>query len=189
MNKQMKYSKELYINAKALRSRKSQIKMMETISVLIIFLILLTFVVIFYVGIGSSDAANNNEDISSLRAIEITQVVSSLPEFQCSLKNIIDENCFDILKLEAFLDYTSTSTGQRILNTTYYSLFQFSDVTVYIVYPERSQMVWNIYHREPFAADPTNTRFDEKKAFIPISLYDAYSNQYYYGMLNVTVYI
>ena len=98
--------------------------MMETISVLLVFLILLTFVMIFYINISRSTQGAKQDDLSNLKAVEISQTISFMPEFQCSFKNIVDENCFDIMKINAFRQYVETDTlGMRSYNTTYYDLF------------------------------------------------------------------
>lgn len=163
-------------------AKQAQIKMMETISVLLVFLILITFVVIFYVNISRSSASSAGEDLSSLKAIEISQLIAYMPEFQCSSKNIVDENCFDILKMEAFEDFTKgTTQGAKALNTTYYDLFEHSTIVVYEIYPSSSQS-WVIYNSTPIRINR------EKMVFIPLVLYDASENINTFGMLNVTVY-
>lgn len=163
--------------------KNAQIKMMETISVLLVFLILLTFVIIFYVSISTSTSGSANEESANLKAIEIAQLTSFMPEFQCSFKNIIDENCFDVLKMAAFIDYTQTDpSGMTALGTGYFDLFEYSKITVTEVYPDTGQE-WVVYDR-----DPGTLEFDRKISFIPISLYKANENSYSFGMLNITVY-
>lgn len=179
---QIKTMKIKYFQA-LICDRKSQIKMMETISVLLVFLILLTFVIIFYVGISSSTSGSNSEESSNLKAIEIAQLTSFMPEFQCSFKNIIDENCFDVLKMTAFINYTQIdSSGMAALGTGYFDLFEYSKITVTEIYPATGQE-WVVYDR-----DPGKPQFDSKISFIPISLYRANENSYSFGMLNITVY-
>jgi len=163
--------------------RRSQIKMMETISVLLVFLILLTFVIIFYVSISKSTSGSADEESANLKTIEIAQLTSFMPEFQCSFKNIIDENCFDILKMTAFINYTQLDTsGMEALGSDYFDLFEYSKITVTEVYPDEGNE-WVIYDR-----DPGKPQFDRKISFIPISLYRANENSYSFGMLNITVY-
>jgi hypothetical protein len=163
-------------------SNKSQIKMMETISVLLVFLILLTFVVIFYVSLSSSGSSSRIQDISSLNSIAITQIVSSLPEFQCSFKNIITENCFDLTKVNAFNQYVlNTQEGQRALGTVYFDLFKYSKIEISEIYPFTSSIL--VYEKEP-----DKPRFDQRRTYVPISLYNPVDNKYYFGILNITVY-
>lgn len=162
--------------------KKSQIKMMETISVLIVFLILMVFVLIFYIGMSRSTGEEAQDEKSNLRAITISQFASFMPEFQCSSKNIIEENCFDTLKMEAFIDYTTKDqVGKRAVNTTYYDIFKYSRLVAYEVYPEAK--VWQLYDHKP-----VQKRYEEKQSHIPVTFYDTNKNKYSFGMLNVTVY-
>jgi hypothetical protein len=182
INKKLEFKIEktfFRINPKLMK--KSQIKMMETISVMLVFLILLTFVVIFYANISQSGASSKVQDRSNLQSIAITQVMSSLPEFQCAFKNIIIENCFDILKVKAFTDFTKTPFGNQTLGTIYFDMFKFSKLNIHEVYPYQNE--WIVYDLKP-----NRTRYDERKTYVPISLYNASANKYYFGMLEVTVY-
>ncbi|MFT4304317.1 MAG: hypothetical protein ACMXYG_07155 [Candidatus Woesearchaeota archaeon] len=156
--------------------------MMETISVLLVFLILMTFVVIFYINVSSSSAQAGREDLFALKAVEISQLISYMPEFQCSSKNIVDENCFDILKLQAFIDYNLTTIGSRAMSTSYFDLFEFSRIEVKEIYP-LSGNHWVIYDRKP-----NRTRVSFRNSYIPISLYNATGKFYAIGLLNVTIY-
>ncbi|MCB9358627.1 hypothetical protein H6503_01725 [Candidatus Woesearchaeota archaeon] len=156
--------------------------MMETISVLLVFLILLTFVVIFYVNISTSSAQSGREDITNLKAVEISQLIAYMPEFQCSSKNIVDENCFDMLKLEAFGNFSITTEGQDAIATSYFDIFEYSRIEVNEIYPDSTKS-WLVYERKP-----ESSRVSLKRTFIPISLYNAYDNSFAYGILNITVY-
>lgn len=163
--------------------RKSQIKMMETISVLLVFMIIIVFVMIFYVNISSSSASLAKEDEANLKAVEISQKISFMPEFQCASKNIITDNCFDILKLDGFNNYvTNDIDGQISYNTTYFDMFENSKIVVAKIYPATGD-IWEIYDRKP-----STRKYGGKTTFIPISLYDPNVNEWYFGLLNVTVY-
>lgn len=163
--------------------KKSQIKMMETISVLMIFLILLAFVLIFYISFSKASNPKARDEKANLKAIEISQFASYMPELQCSRKNIIEENCFDIEKINVFKDYTENDPdGQKALNTIYYDVFEESRVTIHQYYPEGNS--WVIYERIP-----TKTKVESRQVFIPVNLFDPNNGgSFSYGMLNVTVY-
>lgn len=157
--------------------------MMETISVLLVFMIIMVFVMIFYVNISTSSAAMDRENQANLKAVEISQKISFMPEFQCATKNIITENCFDILKLNSFYRYVKyDSNGQIAYNTTYYDIFEHSKIVVQKIYPDTGE-IWEIYEREP-----NKQRFTGKTTFIPINLYNPNNNEMYFGILNVTYY-
>ena len=156
--------------------------MMETISVLLVFLVLLVFVLIFYIGMSQSTQQKRDDELSNLKAVEISQFASYMPELQCSSKNIIEENCFDKVKVEVFVDSTQHEIeGSIELNTTYYDVFRFSRIEVAQIYPSFEN--WTIYDRKP---DKDN--YNQIKAYIPINIYNPNTLQKAFGMLNVTVF-
>jgi hypothetical protein len=164
-----------------MQAKKAQIKMMETISVLIVFMILMTFVVIFYANISRAGAPKAQDELASLKAIEISQFIAYLPEFQCSEKNIIADNCFDLMKIEAFITYTNTDPeGINAINTDYYDLFEFSKIELFQIYPDDEY--WLIYERN------TTKKASKKMSHLPISVYHPLTNEYGFAILNVTVY-
>lgn len=164
------------------KSKKSQIKMMETIAVLLVFLILLVFVMIFYIKMSQSTNTKAKVESANLKAVEIAQFASFMPELQCSSKNIIEENCFDAVKIGVFRNITiNDSRGRVALNTTYFDVFENSRIAIAEVYPNNRS--WVIYERRPQAK-----RLDERTVFIPVSIYDPIETSYSFGMLNVTTY-
>jgi len=166
-----------------MRNNKAQIKMMETISVLIVFIIIIVFMMIFYINISSSSNNVAKEDETNQKAVELAQKVSFLPEFQCSSKNIVIDNCFDIFKLDSFIYYVNyDSNGQISQNTTYYDMFEYGRVVIGQIYPSTNQ-TWEIYDNKP-----PYKRYDEKTSFIPIALYEPNKKETYFGLLNVTIY-
>ena len=67
-----------------MNNKKSQIKMGETLAVLIIFFFLLMFGYSFYAGIQQRNFIQELAQVESLRAIQLAQRVYYLPEIQCS---------------------------------------------------------------------------------------------------------
>jgi hypothetical protein len=162
--------------------KKSQIKMMESIAVLLVFIILLAFIIIFYVKMSVASSGKGKEDKNKLRAIEISQLISYMPELQCSTKNIIEDVCFDMAKIQAFIFLNRTPEGQRIMGSYYYDLFRYSKITIYTVYPVRN-IIFTIYDNKPNTTD-----YGIKETHLPITLYDPSERKSYFSMLNVSVY-
>ena len=161
-----------------MKNKKSQIKMFETIAVLLIFFILVGFGLIFYGRIQASGFQATQEENFELKAIQTAQLVSFLPELQCSSNNIIVDDCFDILKVEALSEFIEQNPNIR--NEYYYDLFGFSSITIEQVYP--SELSWKVYER-------TLTGNKAKSSIkIPVSLYNASSRSYNFGILNIDVY-
>lgn len=158
------------MNFKITKFKKTQIRMGETIAVLIIFFFLLVMGAVFYFNVQRSNLYSNQEEYYAQESIKVSQIVSYLPELQCSDENIITDNCYDIYKLSAANDY--------ILNNSiyYFPFFRYSEITVKEVYPGNSQWVIYNFSNNNSAVIPT---------FTPISLYNPTTKRYSFGILYI----
>ena len=156
--------------------KKSQIHMMETISVLAIFFILVILVFIFYSRVSESNVEIRKEESSQLEAIKIAQKLSSLPELQCSQQNIITENCINKLNLDAL----SGVINQNEIH--YFDMFSFSKITVIEVYPDVRELAV-IYER------PLDSYSSKSVIDIPISLFDPVENKNSFGVMKVELFL
>ena len=155
--------------------------MFETIAVLLIFFVLIGFGLIFYVRVYSGSIGETEEEYFELKAIQTAQLVSFLPELQCTSPtsmNIVDDNCFDLLKVKALSEIIKND--QKLRNEYYYDLLGSSKISVEQIYP--SEMKWDVYDKSPA----------NKKSIssikIPISLYNASSKKNNFGVLNIDIY-
>jgi hypothetical protein len=114
--------------------------------------------------------------VQELESIRVSQTISYLPELQCSSKNIVEDNCFDIYKLNAFLEMKNNETN---FNQTYYPFFYYSNITVQKVYPG-TQQSWNIYNKVG--------KGGSFKTLIPILIYDPTTDKNSFGVLTVQSY-
>ena len=151
-----------------IRSKKSQIHMMETIAILLIFFVLVIMGFIFFMRTVSVSQEGKVTKDQELQSIRVSQAVSFLPELQCSSKNIIDENCFDKYKLDAFID-----------DNFYYPFFYFSNITINEIYPNTGN-TWTLY------ANPLNGT--SYKTTIPILLRNVTERTDSFGLLIVEYY-
>ena len=158
-----------------MHAKKSQIQMMETIAVLFIFFILVVMGFVFYAKIHKGNLGQQKEESVQLNAIEIAQRASSLPELQCSEDNIVNDNCIDLLKLEA-------AYGIMLNNPEYYyDRLLFSKITVKEIYPDNHE--WDLYNR------PLDKFSDKITTNIPISLFDRIENKNSFGIMAVELYL
>jgi len=154
--------------------KKSQIQMGESVAILFIFFILVTFGFVFYTNVMKGSAKVEMEENIQLKAIGIAQKASFLPELQCSEENVRVENCIDLYKLEI------ASTLLKENNIYYYDIFEFSSIRVEEIFPEKN--LWPLYNS-------TLKEYKNKlSTFIPISLFNATSKKYDFGVLVVEVY-
>tara|TARA_Y100000310_G_scaffold291943_1_gene320282 strand:- start:17736 stop:18260 length:525 start_codon:yes stop_codon:yes gene_type:complete len=163
-------------------TKRAQVKITETIAILFIFFILLVLSAGFFLRFQKVGFERTKAERVDLRAVETAQRVSSLPELQCSTKNIITEACFDILKLEAFYDLVSSNPG---LMADYHDLFGYSKIEVKRIYPpsaDPADDIWTLYSNPGGGTSLF--------APIPILLFDATSEtkKYSFGTIEVTYY-
>jgi hypothetical protein len=161
--------------------KKAQVHMVETVAILFVFFIMLGFGFILYAkfqGINNKETQTKNRDLES---IEVTQRVSFLPELQCSLKGVITDNCIDVLKLDALI----TKLNDEQIQELYFDLFKYSNITITQIYPTpypgNRKKQWTLYE---------NIKKDSSSIFIPvpISLYNATTKSYAFGVLEVRFY-
>ncbi len=153
--------------------KTAQIKMFETIAVLVIFFIIILFGFIFYTRVQESTFAAELEEKTILNAIDLSQSVFFLPELQCIGEHKID--CIDILKLDAARNIISSNRAD------YFDLLGYSNIYVEEIYPESTASI--LLYDSPKTEDKgqISTQF-------PISLYDARTDAYSFGVLYIDVY-
>jgi hypothetical protein len=123
--------------------KKSQIQLGENIIILFIFFILLVFAAVFFTRLQSTKIEKKvSEDIEG-RALEISQRIEFLPEFQCSKNNAeIRPGCYDEFSI----------LGLEELNPEdkeyYFDLFGNSRVSIQKLFPSKDENPHIIYERE-----------------------------------------
>ena len=154
--------------------KKSQVQMGETIAVLFVFFIIIVIGLIFYTKVLKGNISTEKGEQSELRSISIVQKVMFLPEVQCSVNGIIQDNCIDILKI----NYVKNAMSQNQI--FYYDLLEFSDIKIAQIFP--SSKNWTLYSR------PTDQFQNRYVTNIPISLYDPLARKFGFGIMEVTTY-
>jgi len=159
-----------------LKSRKAQIKMFETLAVLVVFFFFLIFGASFYFKIQENSLLRELERTSQLQAIQIAQKSLTMPEMDCSFAGVQRENCIDLQKVERFTDLLSVNENAQI---EYFKTFKQSKITVTQVYPPVAAE-WVVYERP---------ETEESRAIqIPSLIYDSRNNIYNFGYIEVRVY-
>ena len=184
-------------------TKKSQIKMGETIAVLIVFFILIMVGLVIYSNMKSSKIEEKKEEARQLKSQEIVSAVSQLPEIKCS--NSMCTGCsngYDIIKLDKFAtdggnndpDYNDGIISNEMPHYT--PIFGYSSVSIRVFYPdyewdssnnewtdapEGYKKTWKIYER-----NKPNAK--ESPVFTFINIYNPYTEECYFGILNVTLY-
>jgi hypothetical protein len=158
--------------------KKGQMQMGESIAIMIIFFIFISFGMIFYMRIMESGTDTQRMENLQLRVVQVAQRASFLPELQCSEENVRKDNCIDLLKVGP--------AAEEIENDRlhYYDSFGFSKIVIREVFPEQKQ--WVIYNNTP---TDYKGKMDKKVTFIPIALSNYTQRKYYFGVMEVEVFM
>lgn len=157
-----------------MKYKKSQIHMMETIAVLLVFFILVLIGFVFYVRIMHGNIEIEEEEARQLKAVETAQRAMFFPELQCSEENIVTSDCIDILKLDAAADIISQN------QIYYYDRLGFSKIVINEIYPESNS--WILYNK------PLVEFEDKITTHLPVSLFYPEERKYSFGIMLVDVY-
>ncbi|MEM2915896.1 MAG: hypothetical protein QXT19_00855 [Candidatus Woesearchaeota archaeon] len=158
--------------------KKAQIKMFETIGVLVIFFFLLVSGAVFYFKMQESAFQKELAKQAQLRSLKAAQRAVFLPELDCSLVSVQRENCFDSIKLSAL---RALIEGDQHVYDEYFSTFGYSNISVRQVYPP-NDFAMTLYHHPP---DEYRRALQSK---LPVLLYDPVSRDYAFGLMEVTTY-
>lgn len=161
------------------RDRLAQIKMGETIAIMFIFFILLVVGAVFYMNMQRATVSQDIAEAYELRAVELSQIISFLPEAQCTEANVVTPSCFDIYKLIGLSKVTNQSLNPEA-HLMYANEFGTTTIRLTKIYPPGGE--WVLYdNRKPdFVSAPVT--------HIPIMLFNTTSDKYYFGVLDITTY-
>ncbi|VVB81975.1 Uncharacterised protein [uncultured archaeon] len=174
--------RELYqrgLNARPLlKPRRAQIKMFETIAVLIVFFFLLFTGSIFYFGAQKSALQKEKVKASEQYALQIVLKALYMPELDWSFLVTQKDNCIDKIKLSKL---AGLITADEKAQTDYYSEFGYATITVNEAYPDKTKT--QLYNKL------TNEFTGNITTQSPILLYDAVQDSYAFGIIEVNVYV
>ncbi|MFW6013862.1 MAG: hypothetical protein ACOCQG_01695 [Candidatus Nanoarchaeia archaeon] len=154
--------------------KKSQMKMLETIMVLMIFFILLVFGLVFYAKFSQTSADETRRESLVMHGMDATERFQYSPEVLCSRGSVgSDTNCFDLLKLEGFKEVADEKKGQ------YSKYYPNNLIEVNIIYPEEESFIL-------FNNTDENARTKEP-SFIPAVFFDPVEDERSFGYLRFEV--
>jgi hypothetical protein len=158
--------------------KRAQVKMFETIGVLIVFFFLLGMGLIFYANSQRSTLAQLKSSQFELAAVQAASRAMAMPELDCSYAAVRTSNCFDKRKLAAF----ATVVQQPDALVAYATMFGFANITVREIYPGTSS--WQLFANLP----PERQRGNAELVQLPVSLLDPDGEGKAFGILEVRVY-
>lgn len=193
--------------------RKAQLKMGETIAVLIVFFILIMVGLVIYTNFRSSSIEEKRTEANDMLSIEIATRASLLPEIKCSEYQCIGcSGAIDLIKLDAMTyeyvegEFNSNDGIVEKNKRVYLPLFGYSYIKVHLLYPDASTfksdyldhglfavdcdncddspITWNLYNM----TRPNMNSYRVSPIFIPVNLYNAYTDECHFGTMEIGVY-
>jgi hypothetical protein len=160
--------------------RRGQLKMTETIAILIVFFLLVMFGLIFFTQIQKSSFEQKQVGVASERALSVSLHALFLPELRCSKgDNVPIKDCIDVYKLAPAKEEMSKNEDY------YFDLLRFANITVIEQYPcddslDDCMVILYENVKEDFRR--------KARTPIPVGLYDPVTKDYRYGVLTIEVY-
>ena len=156
--------------------KNAQMKMGETIAVLIVFFMILFFGIFFYANIERKNIQERLETMEEKKSIDISQTISFLPELKCTTGNITKSLCIDKLKKDVFSEQIGSQYSRH-----YQSLFSNTKIELAEIYPNSGDYIL-IYEG--------TTSEQYFTTYVPISVFDPtnYPGRYTIGLLKITYY-
>lgn len=156
---------------------KAQIKMFESVAVLVVFFFFLVFGAGFWFVLSKASAEKDLDRVITLQALQIAQRAAFMPELDCSFVGVQKENCFDIRKAEQFAAIINDPRAR----TLYFSNFGTSTIKLNETYPNPREVA-TVYNNK------ITSYTDRVTIQNPVLLYDPGSTKYSFGVLEVTLY-
>ena len=154
---------------------KAQLKIGETIAVLIFFFFIVAIGLIFYARWQINSIQEKQYERVDIRSVITAQQASYLIELSCTLDNTEKAGlCIDVLKLHAFSALASSNY------LYYFDTLGYANISVDEIYPQE------IHY--PLYEHPLNKSSDMITAYIPVSIYDPIEKNYSFGQLIVITY-
>ena len=146
--------------------------MFETIGVLVVFMIIVGIGLQFYGRVQDQSFADLKSKFEQLDSVKMSLIVSHMPEFICSSRNVVEGTCFDLEKISYF-------SSNEDLKSFYIELLGENVVWVDVVYPPADAERYVIYN------GTLNQDYTYSRAPHAISIYDSKNRRYLMGVLYV----
>ena len=171
---------------KKMRRKKAQVQLGENVVVLVIFFFLLVIAVLFYANIQKSKIKAQQMEFQKIQTIDLKTIISTLPELLCTENEDVTENCIDIINLNSLASYWNSVKGRPQSQIRGYYRYRFgtTDISVKMLDPLTRNWTerWQIY------SEPIKNWTSNSTVYMPVSLYNATSNDYSFGVIELVVF-
>ncbi|MFH1439783.1 MAG: hypothetical protein ABIG89_04400 [Candidatus Woesearchaeota archaeon] len=165
--------------------KQSQLKLGESIIVLIIFFILLIVGLVFYAKIQSHITQKDGEEFNAKRAIDMALAIKFLPELQCTSQATEEFDCVDLAKLQV---YKLVMDGKDWYGRYYAQMFPNAKITIKQVFAPSGDLLHQegiLLFNNIYIKDEDIKSF--QKISIPITIYDSIADSNSFGFIVLEV--
>lgn len=156
---------------------KAQVKMFETVGVLVVFFMIMSLGFVFYFFVFEHTSTGETERQLALHNIQTVHTALSLPELECSVGKSRKRGCIDKQKAASF----SVLMSNEDILMDYFPILKFSKVSLEVIYPPSNAFNLTIYDHKMNSSSFAHTT-------VPIRVYDIIDKQFNYGVLRVKRY-
>jgi len=165
--------------------KKAQIQLGESIFVVMIIILIIVFGLVFSSQAEKDVVTQRSEKFTNLNSIMLGKYASSLAELRCSSLEVQELSCFDIQKIEAFIELQEKQSD--FVAEYYFTKLGDANISLDLIYPVNK--TFEIYYNglgkdnlgKPIKAE-------ENRIIIPVSAYDDVTQQYSFGVLQIIQY-
>jgi hypothetical protein len=161
---------------------KSQIKLFESIMVLVVFVFLIAIGLRFYTTTQANSLKNIAAEISTLDSLKTTIVLANMPDIACTFEGDSDLSCIDLYKVRAWA--TLMEEGTSFVDK-YISLVGLSDIIVERLYPDPYN--WTIYNSS--FQNSGYTILGSTYISVPTTIFDPVNRKNQLGIIHVRTYV
>ena len=155
--------------------KKGQIKLFESIAVLMVFVFIVAIGLRFYGNVQRQALLDARNEFTQLDALKSSLILSNLPEMQCSVEGFGQTSCLDWYKVQAW-DRLMNDPDNLAYFDYYLPILGESEIVVDVIYPASQTFV--VYN-----ASRPNTSFDQIS--FPILVYDPLGDRNHFAMLRI----
>jgi hypothetical protein len=155
------------------RNKRAQIKMFESIGVLLIFFFIVGFGIQFYGNLQLQELEEAQRNFDEISSIELASKVLNFPQLSCTQNNVRKPTCVDIYKIQTWDDVSG-------LRSFLVGEFPSANISIKQLYP--TEQTIEVYSDQP---NKPRSELEVILTNIPITIYNASTKQYNYGLLEV----
>ncbi|MFW5746214.1 MAG: hypothetical protein ACOCWQ_01545 [Nanoarchaeota archaeon] len=155
--------------------KRAQIKLFESIAMLLVFFFLVAMGLKFYGNIEIQNLKQMQGQFSTMNSIKTAIVLSNLPEIKCSVENIQGGACVDLYKIQAW----DNEAEEDPALSYYFDLLGYSTVHLEQLMPMPRN--FTMHKKVP------EGNYSTSMTPLPVSVWDPVTNRKGFGILYVRV--